>query len=284
MLSNRLAAGGGRRIPEAVLERDYCIAWFLIGLSSSPLRDQLAFKGGTALKRCYFGEYRFSEDLDFTLLSEATLDAIVAQLDHVFEDVRRLSGVVLRYSREERDEHENTYEFYIGYEGPLPGASREIKVNITIRELLVWQLTNQPVLRAYDEYTDLPEGALVQAYALEEIATEKIMALTDPARNEPRDLYDLWFLVTGRHVDLGELRSGLEQKLAFKGRDALRLGELLVGKEARLRRDWVRRLSGQMVELPEFDSVFRAVQRSLRQARLAGGSAMRNTGRRKRRR
>jgi predicted nucleotidyltransferase component of viral defense system len=26
------------------------------------------FKGGTCLKKCYFEDYRFSEDLDFTLL------------------------------------------------------------------------------------------------------------------------------------------------------------------------------------------------------------------------
>lgn len=32
----------------------------------SVLRDSLLFKGGTALKKCYFGDYRFSEDLDFT--------------------------------------------------------------------------------------------------------------------------------------------------------------------------------------------------------------------------
>jgi hypothetical protein len=38
---------GGRRIPEAVLERDYCLAWFLAGLSHSKLRDLLIFKGGT---------------------------------------------------------------------------------------------------------------------------------------------------------------------------------------------------------------------------------------------
>jgi hypothetical protein len=50
LLSNRLAERGGRRIPEAVLERDYCLSWFLIGLSRSPLRGRLAFKGGTALK------------------------------------------------------------------------------------------------------------------------------------------------------------------------------------------------------------------------------------------
>jgi hypothetical protein len=37
VLSNRLAREGGRRIPEAVLERDYCLAWFLVGLSISPI-------------------------------------------------------------------------------------------------------------------------------------------------------------------------------------------------------------------------------------------------------
>ena len=49
LLSNRLAEGGGRRIPEAVLERDYCLAWFLVGLAGTRLRERLAFKGGTAL-------------------------------------------------------------------------------------------------------------------------------------------------------------------------------------------------------------------------------------------
>jgi predicted nucleotidyltransferase component of viral defense system len=63
--SIRLADKGGRRIPEAVLERDYCLAWFLVGLSRSRRRDIFAFKGGTALKRCYLGDYRFSEDLEF---------------------------------------------------------------------------------------------------------------------------------------------------------------------------------------------------------------------------
>jgi predicted nucleotidyltransferase component of viral defense system len=35
------------------------------------LRDTLVFKGGTALKKCYFGDYRFSEDLDFTGVGSA---------------------------------------------------------------------------------------------------------------------------------------------------------------------------------------------------------------------
>ena len=67
LISNTLVTAGGRRIPEAVIERDYVLAWFLTGLAGHPLRDVLAFKGGTALRRCWFENYRFSEDLDFTL-------------------------------------------------------------------------------------------------------------------------------------------------------------------------------------------------------------------------
>lgn len=282
-LSNRLAGRGGHRIPETVLERDYCIAWFLVGLSRSPLKNQLAFKGGTALKRCFFGDYRFSEDLDFTLIEETPFEALLASLNQIFGDVQQLSGVALRYARQDRDSHANTYAFYIGYEGPLPGGGKEVKVDITIQELIVSPLIERPVLRAYEEYTDLPEGALIRAYTLEEIATEKIMAVTDAARNEPRDLYDLWFLVRGDHVDLTELGEGLAEKLAFKSRDTTRLREALLSKEARLRREWDRRLSDQMVQLPPFDAVFRTVQRSLRQAGLKGRLRTRGVGGRKRR-
>ncbi len=51
LLANRLAKAGSRRLPEAVLERDYCLAWFFVALSRTPLRERLAFKGGTAIKR-----------------------------------------------------------------------------------------------------------------------------------------------------------------------------------------------------------------------------------------
>jgi predicted nucleotidyltransferase component of viral defense system len=120
LLSNRLAEAGGRRIPEAALERDYCLAWFLVGLSRSSQRDILAFKGGTALKRCYFGDYRFSEDLDFTMIRETALEKILAELEKLYVEVRQASGVVIRYSREDRKTHQNSHTFYIAYEGPLP--------------------------------------------------------------------------------------------------------------------------------------------------------------------
>lgn len=196
LLSNRLARAGGRRIPEAVLERDYCLAWFLVGLSQSPLREHLVFKGGTALKRCYFGDYRFSEDLDFTLTGEMPLEPILAGLEDVYAQVRSASGIPFSFSREDRKKHHNSHTFYLAYEGPLPAASpKEVKVDITITERIVLAIEDRAVLRGYGEYADLPEGSKIRVYALDEIGIEKVVALTDRARNEPRDLYDVWYLM-----------------------------------------------------------------------------------------
>jgi len=271
LLANRLASAGGRRLPEAVLERDYCLAWFLVALSRTPLRERLAFKGGTAIKRCYFGDYRFSEDLDFTLATESTFDEIRRELDPVFAEARRATGAVFRFAREDRRTHENSHTFYLGYEGPLPAPAggRELKVDITIRERLVFPLEERPVLRGYEEYADLPDDAKIRAYSLGEIVAEKVVALTDRARNEPRDLYDVWRLVSEGHVDLADVVDAVGQKWDFRGRKLADVRGELAAKEPRYRRLWDVRLSAQLVALPPFDEVYRTVRRAFRRAGLA---------------
>ena len=267
LLSNRLARAGGRRIDEAVLERDYCLAWFLVGLSRSALREVLVFKGGTALKRCYFGDYRFSEDLDFTLSRPCEFEAIVAGLEAVYAEVQRASGITFRFGRADRKSHQNSHTLYLAYEGPLPASSpKAVKVDITIREQLVRPVESRPVLRGYEEYSDLPEDAPVRVYALEEIAVEKLVALTDKARNEPRDLYDLWHLTTEGLIDFATLVAEVERKLAFRGRTRNALTAELATKEARYKKLWAIRLGQQMATLPPFEDVFRAVRRRLREA------------------
>ncbi len=44
-------------LPWEILERDYLLSWVLAGIAQvESLRDTLIFKGGTALKKCYFGD------------------------------------------------------------------------------------------------------------------------------------------------------------------------------------------------------------------------------------
>lgn len=267
LLSNRLARPGGRRIPEAVLERDYCLSWFLVGLSRSPLRERLLFKGGGALKKCYFPDYRFSEDLDFTLAYPVAFEAIRRELEEAFEVARRAAGVILRYAREDRHPHANSHTFYLGYEGPLPGAGgKEVKVDITNREEVVFPIEERLVLRGYAEYEDLPDNARIRVYSLPEIAAEKVLALLDRVRNEPRDLYDLWYLTEHGHVALAQVVEAITRKLAARDKQLKNLRGAYREKEARYRRLWEIRLSAQVATLPDFDQVFRTVRRALRQA------------------
>jgi predicted nucleotidyltransferase component of viral defense system len=69
-----------------------------------------------------------------------------------------------------------------------------VKVDITINEVLCFPLQDRPIHRTYDNFNDLPEGPTIKVYDIKEIVVEKLLALSDRARNEPRDLYDLWYL------------------------------------------------------------------------------------------
>lgn len=267
LISNNTRIDGGRRVPESVIERDYCLSWFLFGLAHSPLRELLVFKGGTALRRCHFQDYRFSEDLDFTLTEERPLSDIIEHFDDLFEWVNDESGIEFGLGKQE-EPHENNYTFYLTYIGPLPGKAREVKVDISFREIILQPIEERTIIQTYDEYSDFIEEATIQVYSLDEVIIEKICALHSPARNEPRDLYDIHYLIEGEGVEIDFLIEDIDKKLRFKGYSLEKRRGEFEKKESRLKKLWEIRLDAQMVSLPEFDEVFRSVKRTFRQAGL----------------
>jgi hypothetical protein len=234
-------------------------------IESKSARQTAHIQRGTALKRCYFGDYRFSEDLDFTLARAADFAEIRNGLEEVYQHVAQASGIRFVFDREDRQSHVNSYTFYLGYQGPLP-IPNTVKVDITIAESVLFPVEQKEILRAYNEFNDIPEGRAVAVYSLNEIATEKVVAFGDRARNEPRDLYDLWFLTAHAGVELHLLLPAIEEKLRFRNKKIAGLQDRIVAKEARLKSLWNNRLGHQMETLPEFDTTFCAVRRELRQA------------------
>ena len=64
-----------------IAERELILAYVLRILSDKGLLDQLAFQGGTAIRKLHLGETgRFSLDLDFTALGDLMPDALVLNL------------------------------------------------------------------------------------------------------------------------------------------------------------------------------------------------------------
>jgi hypothetical protein len=98
--------------------------------------------------------------------------------------------------------------------------------------------------------------------------TFKVVALLDRARNEPRDLYDIEYLISSGHVNLVNVVEAIEEKWKFRGKELTDVREEFLRKEARLRKLWNIRLSSQMTKLPEFSKVYRSVFRELRRADL----------------
>ena len=63
------------------IEKDYVLGWILMGIQkNSKTGNSWIFKGGTCLKKCFFGEYRFSEDLDFTLIDSTQMDEPILKI------------------------------------------------------------------------------------------------------------------------------------------------------------------------------------------------------------
>jgi len=110
-----------------IVEKDYVLGWMLAGIAQHPqTRDKWVFKGGTCLKKCYFETYRFSEDLDFTLLdashvNEAALRSLFVEITEwiysesgiEFPEDARLFEVYIN------PRSKNSGHSRIGYRGPM---------------------------------------------------------------------------------------------------------------------------------------------------------------------
>ena len=266
-ISNKTQQSGGKKVPESVIERDYCLSWFLFGLAQLDFKSKIIFKGGTALRRCHYEDYRFSEDLDFSLTEEIQQDVILSEFTKIFIWVSDESGIKFEHVRQEHPS-DNTYTFYISYIGPLPGAAKEVKVDVTFKETIITQNEEKQIIRTYEEYTDFISEAKIWVYSLEEVAIEKTCALFSANRNEPRDLYDMYCLITEKKLDISSLRSEIEQKMKFKGAPFQQRQGEFDKKEPRLKKTWETRLSKQMTSLPEYDEVYREVKKAFRKAGL----------------
>jgi len=69
------------RVPSEIIEKDYVISWVLTCLSKSNLKKHFIFYGGTAIKRIYFEDHRFSEDIDLLSSNHFQLDYLLEELN-----------------------------------------------------------------------------------------------------------------------------------------------------------------------------------------------------------
>lgn len=247
------------------IEKDYILSWILQGIANHPkLSGIIVFKGGTVLKKVYFEDYRFSEDLDFTMLqNDITNEQIFEWFKEVFEYVKEEANIPLEIIDD--NEHEDGgINFYISYVGPLGGvgANKKIKVDISKSEKLEFKPVKQ---KSFCSYSDQEEHQLL-SYTLEEILTEKMRSVMQ--RMQARDLYDIWYLLEIHGMDVEFLTNEFKAKCESKGINSI---EFLTKLEQRLpqyKGRWKNSMSDQIKDLPDFDKVEREVMRQLKNLNL----------------
>ena len=247
------------RINETVLEKDYVLTWILLGIEDSDLYSSLAFKGGTALKTIYFPQYRYSEDLDFTLLKEIDTEKLLEDFTTLLSGISESQGIQLSLLPEKMEVRDNSITLYVVFVGPLQArmGKRSIKVDFTKSEKIIYKVEPRKVR---SHYSDAIEKKVL-VYSLEEILTEKLCAII--GRTEPRDLYDIWYLFE-KDLDFSSIPFAFKDKAEFKDIDPGSINRILKKKKNIIARMWQTRLAGQVRDLPELDGILRKVNRNIR--------------------
>ncbi|MDP2069834.1 MAG: nucleotidyl transferase AbiEii/AbiGii toxin family protein [Lutibacter sp.] len=243
------------------IEKDYILSWILWGESNhEQLSKILVFKGGTVLKKVYFEDYRFSEDLDFTLLdNEITNEQIFDWFKESFEEIKEEANIPLEII----DDHEHEdggINFYIGYVGPLGGFgnNKRVKVDISRSENLEFE----PVIKnAVVEYSDLEDYKLL-CYSLEELLVEKLRCTMQ--RMQPRDYYDIWYLVEVEGMDVEYYTAEFCKKCENKELKPEDFHNKLEQKIPQYKARWKNSMSDQIKDLPDFEQAEREVNRKIK--------------------
>jgi len=217
-------------IPYWVVEKDFAISYLLAGIARTDrLSESLVLKGGTALRKYYFEDYRFSEDLDFSLrhtVHHAEMGKAMDEALRAMEQLLRERGP-FRVQGEPlalREPHPGGQEAFV-VRVQFPAQSEplcRLKVEITADEQVLLPPERRSLLHRFPEAVE----AAHWCYPLEEIVAEKLRALLQSrsrlrargwgANRVCRDYYDLWRVLSAGGLRKDLLPSLVVQKCAHR--------------------------------------------------------------------
>ncbi|RLC36748.1 MAG: hypothetical protein DRH33_06540 [Candidatus Nealsonbacteria bacterium] len=231
-----------------IIEKDYFIELALFYFSKySSLCENLVFRGGTALKKVYFPEYRFSEDLDFVIDSKKEINAYQEIIIQILKKIS--SDYPIKIDKRSIFERDRLQLFIIYDIIPDIRGIKELKVDI-LQDYYIPKHERKGLLFSYPEFKN--KNSILKTYTLESVVCDKIGRILD-VDNEPRDLYDLWYLLK-LNLDINVTRKEFKNKYGYEIIIPNLLREIVKDD---YRQNWRNRLIYQMFDLPDFDMVIK---------------------------
>jgi len=184
----------------AIIEKDYYLTVTLNNIESH-LSDKLVFKGGTLLNKIHLNFHRLSEDLDFIYLSREELDTR-SKRSKAITPIREKMEEFLNYLdlKSEKPEgqgfnNSTQYIFDISYPSFVTGKDENIKIEISLRQILIDKPVYNVIKHFYkDPFTgeNLISTNKILSLSLNEAVAEKLRAAITRRDSAIRDYYDLW--------------------------------------------------------------------------------------------
>lgn len=231
-------------------EKDYLLE-LLLFLITEEGGKAFVFKGGTALYK-FYSLNRFSEDLDFTLVSSIKAELFFQKI------MKQLSRVGVAGRIKGLDEYARQINIRLELRGPLfngdPHTLAVITCNLSRKEKPLYPAEHR---KLFSSYPDLPAFD-VFVMPLPELLAEKICALM--TREKARDMYDVWFLL---HKGARIVEKDIDKKL--KKYQLQFSPSLLKSKIEEKERYWKVDLEGLIIGgLPEFKVVEKEILNNLK--------------------
>ncbi|HNX69333.1 MAG TPA: nucleotidyl transferase AbiEii/AbiGii toxin family protein [Candidatus Omnitrophota bacterium] len=258
---NNLA--GKNKVPAETVEKDYVICWILKCLSASKMKDDFVFYGGTAIKRMHFEDHRYSEDID--LISAKTLgqDFLVTETVRCLKKAKEEANLSMAIDSERILSQGTRTQIFIEYSGydEIIGAPKEVRLDLAMDMELYGDTESGKLFASYSDLKNSHETFPVMT--LNTILAGKLGMLMDTTRKEPRDIFDIWFLLNRLDqfdFNLGRVKKAFKQKYGYEPSPAV-LNTHLNSQTYKNR--WEIRLAKQIAGLPPVETVIRDIRERL---------------------
>lgn len=239
-----------------IIEKDYFIELVLFYFSKdTSLCENLVFRGGTALKKVYFPEYRFSEDLDFVIDNKKEINIYQEMIIQILQKIS--SDYPIKTDKRSMFKSDQL-QLFITYDIiPDIRGVKELKIDI-LQDYYIPKHERKRLLFTYPEFEN--KNSVLETYALESVVCDKIGRILD-VDNEPRDLHDLWYLLK-LNLDINIIRKEFKNKYGYEILIPNLLREIVKDD---YRQNWRNRLIYQMFDLPDFDIVIKDLNKLIKE-------------------
>lgn len=241
-------------ISEETIEKDYLIELLLNYTANDKfLKKQLIFRGGTALKKIYFSDFRYSEDIDFIIDSGRNINKCVGQFSKVITRINRDFPVELR--QESKFPQRGHLQLFIYYEiVPEIRSDKKLKIDI-IQDSTILQSSSRQIVFSCNDFVKLKRN--IKTYHLESIAAEKIGRILDVV-DEPRDLWDLLFLLKLKsNLKVRKVKNNFKEKYNIN----IYLPNLISAiRKPEYKKNWEIRLKSQVPDLTPYENAIEELE------------------------